>query len=262
MNDNDLSRIESDIWGARAHDWAEIEDEASRSLFQVILDAVSVGKGTKLLDIGCGSGLASAMGANLGAKVSGLDFSPNLLKIAKKRLPDGDFRLGDMNSSFPWQDNTFDVVTAFNSLFFATDQVSTLREVRRVIRPSGRVAIVYWGLPEEVEASAYLDALKPLMPPPPEPPNPFSTADQLEELARKAQLKPQRVFDVDWSWKYPDLQTALRGLLSAGPSTIAIRIAGEQAVRDSITKALELFKLPNGGYQLKNLCRCLLAQPE
>ena len=52
-------------------------------LFQVILDAASVGKGTKLLDIGCGSGLASAMGANLGAKVSGLDSSPNLLKIAK-----------------------------------------------------------------------------------------------------------------------------------------------------------------------------------
>jgi SAM-dependent methyltransferase len=260
MNDYDSSGIESDIWGARAH--AEIEDEASRSLFQVILDAVSVGKGTKLLDIGCGSGLASAMGANLGAKVSGLDSSPNLLKIAKKRVPDGDFRLGDMNSSFPWQDNTFDVITAFNSLFFATDQVSTLSEVRRVIRPSGRVAIVYWGLPEEVEASAYLDALKPLMPPPPEPPNPFSTADQLEELARKAQLKPQRVFDVDWSWKYPDFQTALRGLLSAGPSTIAIRIAREQAVRDRITKALKLFKLPNGDYQLKNLCRCLLAQPE
>jgi ubiquinone/menaquinone biosynthesis C-methylase UbiE len=99
-------------------------------LFQVILDAVSVGKGTKLLDIGCGSGLASAMGANLGAKVSGLDSSPNLLKIAKNRVPDSDFRLGDMNSSFPWQDNTFDVVTA---------KVSTLSEVRRVIRPSGRV---------------------------------------------------------------------------------------------------------------------------
>jgi hypothetical protein len=102
--------------------------------------------------------------------------------------------------------------------------VSTLSEVRRVIQSSGRVAIVYWGLPEEVEASAYLDTLKPLMPPSPEPPNPFSTADQLEELARKAQLKPQRVFDVDWSLKYPDFQTALRGLLSVGPSTIAIRI--------------------------------------
>jgi 2-polyprenyl-3-methyl-5-hydroxy-6-metoxy-1,4-benzoquinol methylase len=72
MNDNDSSGIESDIWGARTHDWAEIEDEASRSLFQVVLDAASVGKGTKLLDIGCGSGLASAMGANLGKVVSTL----------------------------------------------------------------------------------------------------------------------------------------------------------------------------------------------
>jgi trans-aconitate methyltransferase len=46
------------------------------------------------------------MGANLGAKVIGLDSSPNLLKIAKKRVPDGDFRLGTMNSSFPWQDES------------------------------------------------------------------------------------------------------------------------------------------------------------
>jgi ubiquinone/menaquinone biosynthesis C-methylase UbiE len=118
---------------------AEIEDEGSRSLFRVILDAASVGKDTKLLDIGCGSGLASAMAARLGAKVSGLDPSPNLLKIAKERVPDGDFRLGDMNSSFPWQDDIFDVVTAFNSVFFATDQVSILLEACRVTRPSGRV---------------------------------------------------------------------------------------------------------------------------
>ena len=61
------------------------------------------------------------------------------------------------------------------------------------------IAIVNQGLPEEVKASAYLEALKPLMPPPPDPPNPFSTADQLEELARKAELRPQRVFDVDWA---------------------------------------------------------------
>ena len=98
----------------------------------------------------------------------------------------------------------------------------------------GSVAIVYWRLPEEVEASAYLEALKPLMPPP-DPSNPFSTADQLEELARKAELRPQRVFGVDWAWKYLDLQTALRGLLSAGPSTTAIKVAGEQAVRNRIT---------------------------
>ena len=37
MNDNDSSGVQSDIWGARAQDWAEIEDEGSRSLFQVIL---------------------------------------------------------------------------------------------------------------------------------------------------------------------------------------------------------------------------------
>ena len=73
MNDNDSSGVQSDVWGARAWDLAEIEDEGPRQLFQVILDAASVGKDTKLLDIGCVSGLASAMATRLGAKVSGLD---------------------------------------------------------------------------------------------------------------------------------------------------------------------------------------------
>ena len=74
MNDNDSSGVQSDVWGARAWDLAEIEDEGPRYLFQVILDAASVGKDTKLLDIGCGSGLASAMAARLGAKVRGIRF--------------------------------------------------------------------------------------------------------------------------------------------------------------------------------------------
>ena len=69
-----LCTVHSDITISYAKDGrkdlgAEIEDEGSRSLFQVILDAASVGKDTKLLDIGCGSGLASAMAARLGAKV-------------------------------------------------------------------------------------------------------------------------------------------------------------------------------------------------
>jgi hypothetical protein len=63
MNDNDSSGVQSDVWGTRARDLAEIEDESprllfqvildegSRLLFQVILDAASVGKDTKLLTL-------------------------------------------------------------------------------------------------------------------------------------------------------------------------------------------------------------------
>ncbi len=56
-----------------------------------------------------------------------------------------------------------------------------------------------------------------------------------------------------------DLDTALRGLMSVGLSTVAMAAAGEAAVRDAITEALEPFKTPSGGYRLENAVYCLVA---
>src|SRR5262245_46203028 len=92
-----VAAVGADPWGARARDWAEME-ESSRPLFEAILDATGVGAGTCLLDVGCGSGLACAIAAARGARVSGLDASPGLLEIARERVPEGDFRVGDLTS--------------------------------------------------------------------------------------------------------------------------------------------------------------------
>lgn len=246
-----------DLWGARARDWAEIEDEGSRKLFTAIFDETGVSKGTKVLDIGCGSGLACALAAGRGAEVSGLDASPGLLEIARERVPEGDFRVGDMQS-LPWDDDTFDVVTFFNSIFFA-DQEAALREAGRVSRAGAQVAVVVWTSPDQVEATAYLAALGPLLPPLPTEINPFARPEELEEIARRAGVKPRRVFDVDWTWEYPDLETLLRGWLSPGLSTLAIQAAGEEAVRAALVRAAEPFRLTAGGYRLENRVRCLLA---
>jgi ubiquinone/menaquinone biosynthesis C-methylase UbiE len=55
------SEIQSRLWGRKARDWAEIEDEGSRVLFETVLDATNVGRGMVYLDVGCGSGLACAL---------------------------------------------------------------------------------------------------------------------------------------------------------------------------------------------------------
>ena len=199
-----------DLWGARAGDWAEIEDENSRPLFETVLDLTGVGDGTRLLDVGCGSGLACAIAAGRGARVSGLDASPGLIEIASERVPAGDFRVGDM-VSLPWEDDTFDAVTFVNSFFFASDGAAALREAGRVARPGARVAVISWAPPEKVEATAYLAALGPLLPPLPAEINPFLEPAELMELARGAGLEPQEVIDLDWPWEYPDRETALRG---------------------------------------------------
>lgn len=248
----------ADPWGARARDWAEIEDEASRPLFEAVLDAAGVGAGTRLLDVGCGSGLACAIAAARGAEVSGLDASPGLLAVAREQVPAGDFRVGDMGE-LPWADGTFDAVTFINTFFFASDQEQTLSEAARVTRGGGRVAVVVWSTPDRVESTAYLAAIGPLLPPLP-PIDPFVAPAELERLARAARLEPARIVDLEWPWQYANLDTALRGLLSAGPSTLAVENAGEEAVRAAIANALEPFRLADGGYRLENVLHCLVAE--
>lgn len=252
--------IQGQLWSARPRDWAELEDEGSRPIFEAVLDATGVGKGTNYLDVGCGSGLACAIAEARGARVSGLDAASGLLAIASERVPSADFRVGDMQF-LPYEDDAFDVVTLFNCIFFAEDQVATLREAARVAKPGAKVAVQIWGRPEQVQAGAFLGALGPLLPPAiPELKNLFHQPGAPEDLAKSAGLNPERGFDVDCPWEYPDLATLQRGWLSAGPATLAIQTAGEEAVKNAIATAVELFRTPQGGYRLENVFYCLIAR--
>jgi SAM-dependent methyltransferase len=255
-----MSQTEQQIdpWGARARDWADVEDEGSRPLFEAVLDALAVAPGTRLLDVGCGSGLACAIASGRGAQVSGLDASPGLLEIARERVPDGDFRLGDM-VSLPWEDGLFDAVAFINTFFFASDREATLREAARVARTGARIAVISWSSADRVESTAYLAALEPLLPPLPAEIDPFIQPAELIRLARATGLRSAEVVDLDWVWRYPDRETALRGWMSPGPSTLAIEASGENAVREALAETLERFRLSDGGYRLENTVHCLVA---
>lgn len=250
-------QVMQDPWGARVHDWAEIEDENSRPLFESVFDLTELGEGQRLLDVGCGAGLACAIATARGAMPSGVDASPGMLAAARGRVPDGDFRESDM-TSLPFEADAFDLVTFFNTIFFATDPQAAVGEAARVARRGGTVAVVAWPEPGKVELAAYLAALGPLMPPGPEL-NPFIATPELKRMALSVGLEPKRVVELDWSWAYPDRETALRGLLSPGPSAIAVESVGEEAVREAIIAALEPYRLASGGYRIENLVHCLIA---
>lgn len=248
-----------DPWGLRARDWAEIEDEGSRPLFERVLDMTNVRSGSRYLDVGCGSGLACAIAGERGAEVSGLDASAGLLAVARERIPHADLREGDM-VSLPWEDNSFDAVSFINTFFFASDQERALQEAARVTAPGGRVAVTTWVSPEQSDSMAYLQAVGPLLPPMPTEIDPFISPDRLHELAKGAGLHSAEVSDIDWTWDYhKDLQTALRGLMSTGLSALAIAASGEEAVRTAITQALDPFRTRSGGYRLHNRLHCLIA---
>ena len=89
------SELQGKLWGAAARDWAELFEPTSMPIWEAMLDSAEVGQGTRFLDLGCGGGGASVLAAKRGAQVAGLDAAEALLDIARERLPDGNFRVGD-----------------------------------------------------------------------------------------------------------------------------------------------------------------------
>ena len=119
--------VQQGLWGTDPRGWAEVAEPLNRPLFVSILDATSVGAGTRVLDVGCGSGLTLVLAAERGATVAGLDVSPGLLSVAQERLPDADLRLGDLQV-LPYADASYDVVVGVNAFQFADDPVAALGE--------------------------------------------------------------------------------------------------------------------------------------
>lgn len=255
------AKIQGQIWGTRARDWAEVQERVAIPLYEAVLNKTVVGEGTSVLDIGCGSGIFCEMAAKRGAQVSGIDAAESLLAIAYERVSDGDFRTGEMEA-LPYAGQTFDVVTGFSSFQFAANPVRALREASCVSR-TGTVVIAVFGKPEENESNAYIAAMESLLPPPPpDAPGPYAlSADgALEALVTKAGMTPGIVATVDCPWEYPDEKTALRGLLSSGPAIRAIQHTGEDVVRDVVLSVIAPFKTRSGGYRLKNNFRYMIAK--
>lgn len=234
-----------------------------RPVFEAVLERTRVGPGTRYLDDGCGSGMAAEMAAARGAEVSGIDAAEAMLSIARSRVPAGDFRQGDLED-LPFSDESFDVVTGFNSLQYARNPVAALREARRVAKRGGFVVIMTFGDPAGMGAAALVTALKPLLPPPPpDAPGPFALSDEtaLRRFATDAGLQPEEVFDVDSPWIYADEATALRALKSTGNSVRAMENVSEDAVTEAYVKAIAAFRQPDGSVRASGWFRCLLARP-
>ncbi len=250
------------LWGLRARDWADFQEGTVRPVFEAVLERTGVGPGTRYLDAGCGAGMAAEFAARRGAEVAGVDAAEAMLAIARSRVPAGDFRQGDLED-LPFADESFDVVTGFNSLQYAGNPVAALREVGRVVRRGGSVVVMTFGDPAGMEVVALLTALKPLLPPPPAgAPGPFALSDEtvLRRFATDADLEPVEVFDVDSPWIYADEAAAMRGLMSTGNAVRAMEQIDETVVTKAYAAALAPFRLPDGSYRASAWFRCLLAR--
>jgi SAM-dependent methyltransferase len=109
--------------------------------------------GERILDVACGTGaltrvVAQSIGPN--GQVVGLDINPEMLAVARAIKLDRlsaapiEWREGDV-SAIPFENETFDIVFCNFGLMFFPDQVAALKEMRRVLKRDGRLALAVWG---------------------------------------------------------------------------------------------------------------------
>ncbi len=120
-----------------------------------LVSAVEAGPGMEALDLCCGPGNVSAALVEAGARVTGLDFSPAMLDIAKAAVPGATFVNGDA-TQLGFADASFDALTIGFGLPHIPEPPRVLAEARRVLRDGGRIAFSTWCGPEVDGAFGYV----------------------------------------------------------------------------------------------------------
>jgi len=228
----------------REQDWPPLPEPEHRPLHKAVLAALGPLDGQRLLDVGCGVGLFLRAAEHHGALVAGTDTAVERLEIARWALPDADLRVGGLveeGDALPFDNGTFDVVTAGTSVHSGADRAAVLTELVRVVRPGGRVAVGGWVRPSGCWAEAFAGHLRRLA-----LLGPATGADGvvgaddsadsvydggLDAALRTAGLTPLANGEVRFRVGYPSLGAAWTAMLGSEQILRAIRLAGEQPVR-------------------------------
>jgi demethylmenaquinone methyltransferase/2-methoxy-6-polyprenyl-1,4-benzoquinol methylase len=97
--------------------------------------------GNRVLDAACGTGDLAIIAGKAGAAVTGVDFSEPMLERARRKAPELEWVRGDL-LELPFADETFDAATVGFGVRNVSDLALALAELRRVLRPGGRLAIL------------------------------------------------------------------------------------------------------------------------
>lgn len=130
-----------------------------------VLRAVDPRPGDRVLDLAAGTGTSSVPFAERGALVVPCDFSVGMLRVGKQARPSLPFTAGDA-TRLPFADDSFDAATISFGLRNVVDPDAGLREIRRVVRPGGRLVVCEFSSPTWAPfRTVYLEYLMTALPP-------------------------------------------------------------------------------------------------
>ncbi|WP_182111863.1 class I SAM-dependent methyltransferase [Actinotalea sp. JY-7876] len=243
---------DEDPWSAVAEGWSQLWGPSGAPVWPVLLGTTGVGPGTRLLDVGCGSGELLRAARGRGGDAVGVDPAPGMARRAARHAP-GAVVIASADD-LPFPDATFDVVTCVNALHLADDVDDALAEAVRVLRPDGWVALAGWAEGsrndlQRIEAAVARRAGDDV------PPDGLLHREGgFEELLRDAGLAPVAAGLVEVPWQVPDDDALVRGVLLGEDA------AGLADARAMVVEAARPFRSPDGGYRLVNRYRWAVAR--
>jgi SAM-dependent methyltransferase len=171
----ELKQRQSVMWGTGPY---QRITETLLDIHERVVEWLAPEPGDLWLDLACGTGAVAERAAASGATVTGLDLAPVLIDTARGRADklglEIEYVVGDAER-LPFDDGSFDKVSSTCGIMFSPDHEASARELARVTRPGGRIALANWtptgGLAKMFKVMA------PYMPAPP-PSSPFAWGDE------------------------------------------------------------------------------------
>ncbi|MFG2194584.1 class I SAM-dependent methyltransferase [Streptomyces sp. NPDC048639] len=135
-----FDQYEREMWAGRADAYGRTFARLCAHLVPRLLDAADVTAGLHVLDVGTGTGSVAAAAAARGARVTAVDADAQMVDAARRAVPGAAVRQATL-PRLPFGDGTFDAVTGNFVVNHVGDAGTALAEMRRVLRPGGRLAV-------------------------------------------------------------------------------------------------------------------------
>jgi len=251
-----FNAFEASGWEKKATGYDRFFGTLTGRLVEPLLDAASVGPGTRLLDIATGPGYAAGRAAERGASVIGADVAEAMVGLARRLHPGVEFRVADAHA-LPFEDASFDAVVGNFVVLHLGRPEQAAAELARVLAPGGGLALTAWDQPERarflglfLEAAAEAGAT----PPPGLPMGPdffrFSDDEEFEALLAGAGLEQREVRTFTFTHRMSTPEALWDGLL-AGTVRMSSLIFGQsedvqRRARAAYDERVREFQTPEG----------------
>jgi ubiquinone/menaquinone biosynthesis C-methylase UbiE len=212
----------------------------SRRLAPVFADFAAIGAAASAADIGAGTGALTTELVARGLRVASVDPSPQFVDALHARLPDVDARVAPAEE-LPWDAESFDSALAQLVVAFMRDAPAGVREMRRVVKPGGTIALCMWDQRGMEMLAAVSRAREAIGSDVPMVDTRYRTREEIESLFGDGFEDVQtELLEVDASYAdYDDFWTALGG--GAGPAgawLVALNDAQREAARAELHRQL------------------------